>query len=167
MSDPSETGGRPLASTIQQPEGNTQLSSLRRKRRTSQSSDERVGGTKSTSSRRRPGTRKDVSLGPHTGSSRGDSSTMQRSTSPNQMSPEMPAVNYTRTGRISKAKKGLKVHNCECGRVSYIFRRFQRPFSAAQWKGWLNTIWRCASSAACTLPFERRLSASPFCVVFA
>jgi hypothetical protein len=29
----------------------------------------------------------------------------------------MSSVNYTRTGRISKAKKGLKVHNCEnCGR---------------------------------------------------
>lgn len=29
-------------------------------------------------------------------------------------------VNYTRTGRISKAKKGLKVHSCECGRVSHV-----------------------------------------------
>ncbi|KAF2186147.1 hypothetical protein K469DRAFT_146292 [Zopfia rhizophila CBS 207.26] len=117
MSDPSETGGRPLASTIQQPEGNTQPQALRRKRRrSSQSSDERVGGTKSTSSRRRPGTRKEASFGPHVGSSRGDSSTMQQSTSPTQMSPEVTTVNYTRTGRISKAKKGLKVHNCECGR---------------------------------------------------
>ncbi|KAH9875618.1 hypothetical protein IAQ61_003082 [Plenodomus lingam] len=40
------------------------------------------------------------------------------------------SVNYTRTGRISKAKKGLKVHNCEhCGR-SYTraehLRRHQR-----------------------------------------
>lgn len=26
-------------------------------------------------------------------------------------------INYTRTGRISKAKKGLKVHHCKCGRV--------------------------------------------------
>jgi hypothetical protein len=30
------------------------------------------------------------------------------------------SINYTRTGRISKAKKGLKVHNCECGRVRYM-----------------------------------------------
>lgn len=25
-------------------------------------------------------------------------------------------IHYTRTGRISKVKKGLKVYNCECGR---------------------------------------------------
>ncbi|KAF2791586.1 hypothetical protein K505DRAFT_339452 [Melanomma pulvis-pyrius CBS 109.77] len=124
MSDPSETGGRPLASSIPQPEASTQQPSLRRKRRqSSQSSDERVGGTKSTSStsshhhRRRPGTRKEALFaGPHTGSSRGDSSTMQPSASPTQMSPDLSSVAYTRTGRISKAKKGRKVHNCECGR---------------------------------------------------
>lgn len=93
-------------------EGPTQHSLTRRKRRrSSQSSDDRVGGTKSTS-RRRLGTSKEAS-GPHTGSSRGDSSTMQRSPSPTEMQQE---VNYTRTGRISKAKKGLKVHHCECGR---------------------------------------------------
>jgi hypothetical protein len=28
----------------------------------------------------------------------------------------VPSVHYTRTGRISKPKKGLKVHSCECGR---------------------------------------------------
>ncbi|KAF2006067.1 hypothetical protein P154DRAFT_423278 [Amniculicola lignicola CBS 123094] len=121
MSDPSETSGRPLASTIQQLEGITQQQpqpSLRpRRRRDSHSSDERVGGTKSIPSRRRLGVRKEASIGPHTGSSRADSSTMQRSTSPTQMSPaELAAVHYTRTGRISKAKKGLKVHNCQCGR---------------------------------------------------
>ncbi|KAF2683033.1 hypothetical protein K458DRAFT_390311 [Lentithecium fluviatile CBS 122367] len=115
-SNPSETGGRPLASSIPQPEGTEPSSTApRRRRRTSQSSDERIGGTKSTSSRRRPGTRKETTFLPHTGSSRGDSSTMQRSTSPTHMSPDA-AVHYTRTGRISKAKKGLKVHNCECGR---------------------------------------------------
>jgi hypothetical protein len=37
------------------------------------------------------------------------------------------SINYTRTGRISKAKKGLKVWNCDdCGRVSgaqvFIYR---------------------------------------------
>jgi hypothetical protein len=123
MSDPSETNGRPLASTFQQFDNTTQQQQQPplRRRTTSQSSDERVGGTKSTSSRRRPGPRKELSFGPHTGSSRGDSSTMQRSVSPSQMSPEMQSVNYTRTGRISKAKKGLKVHNCECGRVSHIY----------------------------------------------
>ncbi|KAJ4299425.1 hypothetical protein N0V90_004670 [Kalmusia sp. IMI 367209] len=44
------------------------------------------------------------------------------------MSPDS-SVHYTRTGRISKAKKGLKVHHCECGR-SYTraehLRRHQR-----------------------------------------
>ncbi|KAF3036770.1 hypothetical protein E8E11_005819 [Didymella keratinophila] len=41
----------------------------------------------------------------------------------------MSTVNYTKTGRVSKAKKGLKVHDCECGR-SYTraehLRRHQR-----------------------------------------
>ncbi|KAF2634247.1 hypothetical protein P280DRAFT_494410 [Massarina eburnea CBS 473.64] len=112
MSDHSETGGRPLATHTYQPEGTnpTPTTPHHRRRRTSQSSDERIGGTKSTA-RRRPGTKTDTTLGPHVGSSRGNSSTMQRSTSPTQMSPE--SVHYTRTGRISKAKKGLKVHNCE------------------------------------------------------
>ncbi|KAF2119235.1 fungal-specific transcription factor domain-containing protein [Lophiotrema nucula] len=107
MADHSESG-LPLGSI--HPEGNTSsTSTLRRKRRKdSQSSDDRVGGTKSTSSRRRPGTKKEASFGPQTG---GESSTMQPS-----MSPEANAVHYTRTGRISKAKKGLKVHNCDCGR---------------------------------------------------
>jgi hypothetical protein len=127
-----------LASTIQQPEGSTpqqqQQSPIRRKRRNSQSSDERIGGTKSTASRRRPGNRKEASFGPHTGSSRGDSSTMQRSTSPTQLSPEMSSVNYTRTGRISKAKKGLKVHNCEnCGRVSHISTLFSSTSASPGW----------------------------------
>lgn len=83
----------------------------RKRRRSSQSSDDLSGETKS-SSRRRLGATKEAS-GPHTRSSRGDSSTMQRSPSPTEMQQE---VNYTRTGRISKAKKGLKVHHCECGR---------------------------------------------------
>lgn len=135
MSDPSETSGRPLASIIHQPEASTQSPPLRRKRTTSQSSDERVGDTQSTSSRRRPG-RKEASFGPHAGSSRGDSPTMQRSTSPTQMSPEMSSVNYTRTGRISKAKKGLKVHHCDCGRVSCILPRpFSSLFPASQLPG--------------------------------
>ena len=49
---------------------------------------------------------------------------MQRSISPQNMSPEN-TVHYTRTGRISKAKKGLKVHHCDCGRVSYMFIEVQ------------------------------------------
>jgi len=118
--DSTETNGRPLASTIQQPEASTQPPTPRRKRQhSSPSSDERVGGTKSTSSRRRSGIKKEsLFAGPHTGASRGDSLTMQPSASPTQMSPELSSVSYTRTGRISKAKKGRKVHNCDCGRVS-------------------------------------------------
>jgi hypothetical protein len=167
MSEPSETGGRPLASTtIPLPEGNTKAPSLRRKRTTSQSSDERVGGTLSSSSRRRPGTRKDTSsLGPHTGSSRGDSSTMQRSASPTHMSPEMSSVNYTRTGRISKAKKGLKVHNCECGRVRlFLFNVLSPPPAAVQLLQQTSTAPGLAEHdamaspppIACTMLFELR-----------
>jgi len=115
MSDPSETSSRPLASNHPpSSEGTPQHPLTRRKRRrSSQSSDDLIGGTKS-SSRRRLGATKEAS-GPHARSSCGDSSTMQRSPSPTEMQQE---VNYTRTGRISKAKKGLKVHHCECGRVS-------------------------------------------------
>lgn len=118
MSDPSETSGRPLASNFPpSSEGTPQHPLTRRKRRrSSQSSDDLIGETKS-SSRRRLGATMEAS-GPHARSSRGDSSTVQRSPSPTEMQQE---VNYTRTGRISKAKKGLKVHHCECGRVSYVF----------------------------------------------
>jgi hypothetical protein len=140
MSAPSETTACPLASSIQQPEASTQQPTLSRKRRqTSQSSDERIGGTKLTSSRRQ-GTRKEALFAsPHTGSSRGESSTMQRSTSPTQMSPGLSSVAYTRTGRISKAKKGRKVHNCECGRVSYVHLQLQLP-TLFPTTGCLNTI---------------------------
>lgn len=121
MSDPSETSGRPLASSIQQQREGATISPLTspppHHRRTSHSSDERTTDTKSTTSRRRPGTRKETTLGPKNPPSHLDSATMQRSTSPSQMSPDS-SVHYTRTGRISKAKKGLKVHHCECGRVS-------------------------------------------------
>jgi hypothetical protein len=45
------------------------------------------------------------------------------------------SVNYTRTGRISKAKKGLKVYSCECGR-SYTraehLRRHQQNHTSDQ-----------------------------------
>ncbi|KAF2186242.1 hypothetical protein K469DRAFT_687236 [Zopfia rhizophila CBS 207.26] len=117
MSDPSsETGGRPLASNIQQTEGTTRPPSIRKRHQSFQSLDEHVVGTKSSSSQRHPASRNEATFGPHTGSTGGNSSTMQRSTSPTQMSPVV-TVNYTRTGRISKSKKGLKVYNCECGRA--------------------------------------------------
>ncbi|CAI6331744.1 unnamed protein product [Periconia digitata] len=45
-----------------------------------------------------------------------DSAPTQTSGVPSQVPPADAEVRYTRTGRISKAKKQLKVHNCECGR---------------------------------------------------
>lgn len=142
MSDLSETSGRPSVSSIQQLQGTIpSLTATQRRRRSSHSSDERTGGTKSTSSRRRPGIRKEATLGPNNPSSRGDTSNMQRSTSPTQMSPDSGSVHYTRTGRISKAKKGLKVHHCDCGRVSTGF-----SCSATPRLGLFNTICHRAAS---------------------
>jgi hypothetical protein len=124
MSEPSETSGRPQATPIlqeHQPEGNSinPSSSARTKhRKSSRPSDEFSEGSKSTNPQRRPGTTIEASSGPHTGSSR---SAQRSASSPTNMASHMSSVHYTRTGRISKAKKGLKVHNCEhCGRVSYM-----------------------------------------------
>ncbi|PVH92195.1 hypothetical protein DM02DRAFT_701074 [Periconia macrospinosa] len=129
MSNPNELSGHPLATSIphhhqqhqqqqhhhqqqqqQQYPSNKASSDSARRRRDSQSSDERVDPAKSSFSRRRPGNRKQ----PRNPSSLVDSPTMQRSASPSHSIQD--PVHYTRTGRISKAKKGLKVHNCECGR---------------------------------------------------
>lgn len=38
----------------------------------------------------------------------------------------MNTVNYTRTGRVSKAKKGFKVYDCECGRSYSRAEHLQR-----------------------------------------
>ncbi|KAF1941108.1 hypothetical protein EJ02DRAFT_512628 [Clathrospora elynae] len=130
MSEPSETGGLLLASSIKQPEGNnnhqpTPVSAKNRK--ISQSSNDQRDGTKTTSPRCRPGISKQAPSVPHAG----PSSPEQRSTtSPTNMASHLSSVHYTRTGRISKAKKGRKVHDCEhCGR-SYTraehLRRHQR-----------------------------------------
>ena len=72
----------------------------------------------------------EVSLGHSMGASRGEGSTMQRSPSPTQMLLDGTTVHYTRTGRISKAKKGLKVYHCECGRVRYICLKYRAIFRA-------------------------------------
>jgi hypothetical protein len=142
MSDPSETSDRPSASSIQQPGGLIpSLTASQRRRKPSHSLDEPIGSTKATASRRRPGTRKETNP-----SSRGDHPTMQRSTSPSQMSPDSSSVHYTRTGRISKAKKGLKVHNCDCGRVSSIFHYLERP------------AWACSTRYATTPRSREALS---------
>lgn len=125
MSEPSETSGRPLASSTeraQQPESNIvhqpalTRTKDRKDRKTSKPSDDCSEQVKSTKSRRRSKDSKQVSPGPHTGSSRSE---QRWTTSPGSMTSPLPPVHYTRTGRISKAKKGLKVHNCaNCGRVS-------------------------------------------------
>jgi len=141
MSEPSETSGRPLTPTTkqeQQPEGNTinptSSSSRTKHRKSSQPSDDHSELSKSTNSRRRPGTASKTPSGPHAGSSRSE----QRSTnSPTKMMSQAPSIHYTRTGRISKAKKGLKVHNCECGRVCYT-RSYLLAWSSAE-GGWLST----------------------------
>ncbi|CAI9626666.1 unnamed protein product [Alternaria burnsii] len=120
MSEPTETGGLPLdlkTHQQQQPQDSIIHQPTLPKVEnctTSQSPNNSSKGTKAASPRRRPGTIKQAPSGPHTGSSRSE---QQPALSPTDMSSHNPSIHYTRTGRISKAKKGLKVHNCEnCGR---------------------------------------------------
>lgn len=59
------------------------------------------------------------------GSSR-DTNEMQRSTTPPDAS-SSDAIKYTRTGRVSKATKGHRVHHCEeCGKVCIISGQAKR-----------------------------------------
>jgi hypothetical protein len=129
MSEPRETSGRPLHLTIEQQQlaqdttiytGSTPKD--QRRKRSSTSSHDTTVETKSTTSRRRSGTTKVPTRGSDAGSSR----TAQRSTTSFDNTSTMSSVNYTKTGRVSKAKKGLKVHDCECGRVSHL-RSVIRP----------------------------------------
>ncbi|KAK0660668.1 Krueppel-like factor 15 [Lasiodiplodia hormozganensis] len=123
------------------------------RRRASQSSDEGRRSLKSSSSISGPRRSSIKAPSPHRdGSSRDNveasSSTaaaMQRSASPS----ELP-TKYTKTGRISKAKKGLKVHLCEsCGK-SYTraehLRRHQQNHSEStlqcDWPGCGKTFHR-------------------------
>jgi hypothetical protein len=123
MSEPTETGGLPLDLRTyqqQQPTGSIihqpTPPSVEYCKTTQSPNDNAPKGPKTTSPRRRPGTIKQAPSGPHTGSSRSE---QHPALSPTDMSSQSSSIHYTRTGRISKAKKGLKVHNCEnCGRVS-------------------------------------------------
>jgi hypothetical protein len=124
MSEPSETGGLPFDLNIhqqQQPKGITihQPTPPRVNHgKTSPSSNNVPKGSKAISPRRRPGTIKEAPPGPHTGSSRPE---QQLALSPTNMSSHDSTIHLTRTGRISKAKKGLKVHDCDiCRKVSHI-----------------------------------------------
>ena len=120
MSEHRETSSRPLAPTTQHQIVQSEVVLVntapapkdKRRKISSTSSNGTATDTKPTPSRRRSGNSKT-----HTESDAGSSHTARRSTaSPNDMS----TVNYTKTGRVSKAKKGLKVHDCECGRVRML-----------------------------------------------
>lgn len=75
-----------------------------------------------SSSRSRPTLNQTPSL---RGSSR-DTNDMHRSTTPPEAS-SSGTIKYTRTGRVSKATKGQRVHHCEeCGKVR---RWFNHPCS--------------------------------------
>jgi len=121
MSEPRETGGLPLERTTKQQqhlEHNTtpQPSPFNLEQyQTLPPSSTKRKGVKIVGPRRRTGTIEQATPGLHIGSSQAEQRSASSSTS---MASHMSSVNYTRTGRISKAKKGLKVHNCEnCGRV--------------------------------------------------
>lgn len=117
MSEPSETSGRPQFPTSKQ-DLHSEASTINQAystRKSSQPSDDYSESSKSPKPRRRTGTTVRAPSSPHAGSSRSE---QQSTSSPAKMrSQSSSSINYTRTGRISKAKKGLKVHNCECGRV--------------------------------------------------
>jgi hypothetical protein len=138
MTEPSETGGLPLDLNTHQQQQPTATIILQptsprvNYRRTLQSSNDLPKGSKTTSPRRRPGTIQQTPSGPDPGSSRSE---QQPALSPTNMSSHNSSIHYTRTGRISKAKKGLKVHNCaNCGRVSHLFHTLISP--GFRWPPW-------------------------------
>ncbi|KAJ8116425.1 hypothetical protein OPT61_g2158 [Boeremia exigua] len=124
MSEACKTNDHNLALNNEQPEHTAPLPATdkHRKKRHSTSSNDTVAGFERPSCRRRSGITKASTKQTDAGSSR-----------PTPRTPagakNMSSVNYTKTGRVSKAKKGLKVHDCECGR-SYTraehLRRHQR-----------------------------------------
>ena len=84
-----------------------------RLKRPSTSSNDTITTKRSTSSRSRFDINKTIT----SDTKPGPPYTVQRSSAnPKNMS----SINLTKTGRVSKAKKGLKVHDCECGRVSTL-----------------------------------------------
>ncbi|KAI8930793.1 hypothetical protein NX059_011817 [Plenodomus lindquistii] len=120
MPNPIATSGHPLLSNNPQSQQTDTITARRPSSSHSEPGTSSPLPTKHSEAKR--------SLGAHhrSGSSKGQSSKLhpassrskQRSTaSPTAMTSSPSSVNYTRTGRISKAKKGLKVHNCgNCGR---------------------------------------------------
>ncbi|KAH5379788.1 hypothetical protein HBI33_150250 [Parastagonospora nodorum] len=120
MSEPTETSTRSLALTIKQEQHqadttiNPPSPSDSKHPKSSQSSDDCSQTSAPMSPHPRLGTTTKTPSGPHVGSSR---PRPQSTTRPTKMLSQAQSVHYTRTGRVSKAKKGLKVHNCECGRA--------------------------------------------------
>ncbi|KAL6161437.1 hypothetical protein ACJQWK_08714 [Exserohilum turcicum] len=121
MSEPSKTGGLPLDPTTTNPpqlQGTTTTpppTSLHIQHYNTLSTNNRPKVPKKTSPRRRLVTNHhDEPSLPHISSSRSE---QQSTASPTDMASHMPPVHYTKTGRVSKAKKGLKVHKCDvCGK---------------------------------------------------
>ncbi|USP78988.1 hypothetical protein yc1106_06262 [Curvularia clavata] len=126
MSEPSETGGLPLDPTTNQLQGNINTSpppsssssppptSIHASHFKTLSSPKQTKGPRKNSPRRRLENTQQEPLVPRTSSARSD---RLSTASPVDMASQMSPVHYTKTGRISKAKKGLKVHKCEiCGK---------------------------------------------------
>lgn len=121
MSELSKTSSLLLVSTLEQQQNHQQPGDTlvlkapapkdKPRKRSSTPSNDTIAETRSTFARRCFGTNKALTTEPAGGSSR---ATQRSTTTPTKMS----TVNFTKTGRVSKAKKGLKVHDCECGRVS-------------------------------------------------
>lgn len=129
MSEHTETSGRPLASKlneVQSTQGNlintSSTTKANKQPKVSNDLPSSDGSPKPRTQRR--GATSTVSSGPHAGSSR---SVQKSAASLNKMSAQMSPVHYTKTGRVSKAKKGLKVHNCHCGRVSPAHPQIDNP----------------------------------------
>ncbi|KAL5118760.1 hypothetical protein ACEQ8H_003263 [Pleosporales sp. CAS-2024a] len=120
MSKLSETSRHPPAPTIkqeQQQQGNTTIDfpspPATKQFQSAQSPNDGSKAPPPPNPRRHPGTIMKTPSRPHPGASRPN---QRSSTSPNTIMSQAQPVHYTRTGRISKAKKGLKVHLCHCGR---------------------------------------------------
>ncbi|OSS51966.1 hypothetical protein B5807_03779 [Epicoccum nigrum] len=129
MSEQPEASNRHLASTTESQQQQQDICSStappaksNRRKRPSTSSNDTITTKRSTSSRSRFDINKTVASDTKPGP---PYTVQQSSANPKDMS----SINLTKTGRVSKAKKGLKVHDCECGR-SYTraehLRRHQR-----------------------------------------
>ena len=123
MSEQPEASNRHLASTTESQQQQQDICSStappaksNRRKRPSTSSNDTITTKRSTSSRSHFDINKTVASDTKPGP---PYTVQQSSANPKDMS----SINLTKTGRVSKAKKGLKVHDCECGRVSTLLLR--------------------------------------------